>query len=225
MSKIKDFIIGAFMSLSKVEQEQILTQVKKNEDSNSINQETPIRKQEIKIISNERFNEILQKADESYKRKYGEKFDMMRDERGIDNFLHSFKNQKFEPPLYEQLEGKIEPTYSFNTSNSLNKHCSTMYVTDIGNNQVKLFFNIQPESIRKDFSDLEYFYVYDVGTLYTFIEISYDGTIFHNETDSIAVFTSTMIKKEPERKITQESVMSKKDLIDPREINFERGLF
>lgn len=208
---VKDLIIGAMMSLSKVEKEQILKSIVAEDDA-AIEQATPVEKKELKIISNERFNELLKNADNFLNEKYGEKFEKRREELGIKNFLYSFKNTKFESAVYEQRNGIQNETYLFKTSNNLNKFSNSAYVTSTNREFIKLHFTVSYDGRGLDFSDLNYFYLTQYGTIYTFIDLTFDKIIYHESGETTHIFYATLIKKEVE--VIKESTMGKKDIID-----------
>jgi hypothetical protein len=215
MNIIKEFIVGAFMSLSKVEQQQILTQVKRESDGDGTSQETPIRKQEIKIISSERFNQLMEGMDRAYAARYEEKFSEKRKHMGIEYFMMSFNNMKFEPSAIEQASGLGKIDFSFKTSNLLNHFSKSVVICGLSDENVELGFYMDIEGKNRDFSDLEYFYLIQNGIIYSFIDLIYLGERIHDSGESVNVFKGTLIRRETEKRKTTESVMRKEDLIDP----------
>lgn len=224
MGTIKDLIVGAFMSLSKVEQQQILTQVKRESDGDGTSQETPVRKQEIKIISSERFNQLMEGMDRAYMARYDEKFSEKRKRLGIENFMMSFNNMKFESSVLDQMSGNNKVDYSFKTSNYLNHFCKSVVVCGISDENVELGFYMDSEGRNRDFSDLEYFYLIQNGIIYSFIDLSYLGKRTHDDGESVNVFRGTLIRRESEKRKTPESVMRKEDLIDPNTFHLQNKI-
>ena len=126
---IKSFLAGAVMSLSR------LNQVKQrdnfiDDDENEIAQEQQVRKQEIKIISESRFYELLNAAEDASKLRNAERTAQILKSRGIDGDFLSFKNVTYAPPLHEQLSGNMNFTYKFKTDNDICKYSSDVHIKE-----------------------------------------------------------------------------------------------
>ena len=102
MSNIfRSVITGTVMSLSR------LNQLKQRDsflgdDEDDIVHEQQVKKQEIKIVSEKRFYELLNAAEEAHKLKNAERTASLLESRGINENFLSFRNEKFYPPVHEQ---------------------------------------------------------------------------------------------------------------------------
>jgi hypothetical protein len=227
MSNIKDLFVGFFLSLSKVEKEEVLSQL--TQDDENTRQESKIRKEEIKIISPLRFYQILERADNFNRMKYSEKFDKWSSQRQIRNLIYSFTNQRF-GTFFEDINSN-SATYKFKTSNLLGKVSDSVYITkeNMNDTNVLLNFNITLNEDNKNiatklrFDDLEFFTLNENGKQYYYDNINHIDTIrFDKNTILVTYSAFPLIDGEyPQHIHDQQSTMSKKDLIDPNTFHWK----
>jgi len=221
-NKIKSFITGTVMSLSR------LNQLKgRDNDLLSVEddtfQEQKIRKQEINIISEKRFYDLLDAADRFHKNKNVERFQQILENRGISNDFISFKNQTYEPPMHEQLSGVGEYTYKFKTDNDICKYSSDVHIkNENGVLTLSFLINLQQYPIvRKigyDLKNLTAFALNENAKVYAYEITNFIGIVRPNENEIYIVFEGRCeLNGEYVREMsTQDRTMKKDDLIDPK---------
>lgn len=219
---VKNFIAGAVMSLSK------LNQLKDRESfiddvENDVSQEQQVRKQEINLISEKRFYEILEKTDNIFKLRNAERTEKMLKARGINENFLSFKNYKYEPPLHEQLSSNVEPTYKFKTDNDICKYVSDVHIKDDGNKlTLNFLLNLeQHQFIRKKMESLKNLSALAINVdakIYAYDVIAFEGIISPNPHEIFLVFEAKCVMNgEYARNLSDESKTThKNDLIDPK---------
>lgn len=222
LDNIKGLLAGAMMSLSK------LNQVKENEtyvnhlDDESV-QEQKVRKQEINLLSKKRFYDIMNLMDESDRRRNQLKYESMLEQRGIqENFL-SFKNQKFEPSLHEQMGGNDEPTYKFKTDNDICKYTSDVHIKEVDgkltlNFLINLLEHPRVRKIAYDLQNLTAFALNHNGKVYAYEVVNFEGIIRPNDNEIFVVFESKCIMDGvyPDSVTDEYRTTNKNDLIDPK---------
>jgi len=219
---IKSLITGAVMSLSK------LNQVKDRESfiddvEDDVSQEQQVRKQEIKLISEKRFYDILEKTDDVFKQRNAERTKNMLEKRGITENFISFRNIKYDSPLHEQLSGNVEPSYKFKTDNDICKYVSDVHIKNDGN-KLTLNFLINLEEhqyIRKkaeSLKNLTALAINDNAKIYAYDVIAFEGIINPNPHEIFLVFEAKCVMNgEYVRELSNEGKTTyKDDLIDPK---------
>lgn len=219
---IKSFLAGAVMSLSR------LNQVKQrdnfiDDDENEIAQEQQVRKQEIKIISESRFYELLNAAEDASKLRNAERTAQILKSRGIDGDFLSFKNVTYAPPLHEQLSGNMNYTYKFKTDNDICKYSSDVHVREEdGVLTLSFLINLLEHpvvrKIANNLSNLTALAINENARIYAYEVKSFRGIIRPNDNEIYVVFDAECkMNGEYVRELSNESrMMHKNDLIDQR---------
>ena len=225
-SKVKDFLMGVFLSLSKAEQEVIRNSIVGDQDSVK---ETQVRKEEIKIVSQKRFYELLEKADDIQAKKYEEQMKMIKEQRGLSDVTKSFKNARY-GEFFESHNGDDSNIkYKFKTTNGLYKFADNVYIRNI-NTGVELSFliNLEEHSHIKNNSDLlsnlSYFEVQENAKIYSYNVTNFLGVVKTNPHEMILKFEAIIDKDgEYTKELTDDNrVMRKSDLIKPADTFFLR---
>lgn len=210
------------MSLSR------LNQVKQRDSfiediEEDTHQEQKVKKQEIKIVSEKRFYELLNAADEAHKLRYEERTAQILESRGIEGKFLSFKNITYQPPLHEQLSGNNQPTYKFKTDNDICKYSTNVHIKEEdGVLTLSFLINLLEHpivrKIANDLSNLTAFAINENAKIYAYEVISFRGIIRPNENEIYVVFESECkINGEYVRELSsQNRTMYKNDLIDPK---------
>jgi hypothetical protein len=219
---IKSFITGTIMSLSRInhlkDRESYLDDI-----DNDITQEQQVRKQEIKLLSEKRFYDILDRSDNILRNKNSERTEKMLESRGItENFL-SFKNHRYDPPLHEQLSGNVEPTYKFKTDNDICKYVSDVHIKNDGNKlTLNFLINLEQQQFfrRKvpSLKNLTALAINENAKIYAYDIIAFDGIITPTPHEIFLVFEAKcVINGEYVRDLSNENrTTHKDDLIDPK---------
>ncbi len=219
---VKSFLAGAVMSLSR------LNQVKQrdnfiDDDENEFAQEQQVRKQEIKIISESRFYELLNAAEDASKLRNAERTAQILKSRGIDGDFLSFKNVTYLPPLHEQLSGNMNYTYKFKTDNDICKYSSDVHVREEdGVLTLSFLINLLEHpvvrKIANNLSNLTALAINENARIYAYEVKSFRGIIRPNDNEIYVVFDAECkMNGEYVRELSNESrMMHKNDLIDPR---------
>lgn len=219
---VKSFLAGAVMSLSR------LNQVKQrdnfiDDDENEIAQEQQVRKQEIKIISESRFYELLNAAEDASKLRNAERTAQILKSRGIDGDFLSFKNVTYAPPLHEQLSGNMNYTYKFKTDNDICKYSSDVHVREEdGVLTLSFLINLLEHpvvrKIANNLSNLTALAINENARIYAYEVKSFRGIIRPNDNEIYVVFDAECkMNGEYVRELSNESrMMHKNDLIDQR---------
>jgi hypothetical protein len=219
---VKSFLAGAVMSLSR------LNQVKQrdnfiDDDENEFAQEQQVRKQEIKIISESRFYELLNAAENASKLRHSERTAQILKSRGIDGDFLSFKNITYGPPLHEQLSGNMNFTYKFKTDNDICKYSSDVHIKEQdGVLTLSFLINLLEHpivrKIASNLSNLTALAINDNARIYAYEVKSFRGIIRPNDNEIYVVFDAECkMNGEYVRELSNESrMMHKNDLIDPR---------
>jgi hypothetical protein len=220
---ITNFIAGALMSLSKINQvkdKETLT----DDVENEIVQEQKVHKQEIKLISQKKFYEILNRSEEIGRLRNSKRTEKILEARGITSIdFISFKNETFEPSLHEQLTGNIEPTYKFKTDNNICKYASDVHIKE-EENKLTLNFLINIEQhpfIGKNsnsLTNLTAFAINHNAKIYAYEIIKFEGVIKRNPFEIFLVFEAKcVVNGEYARELSNESrTIGKDDIIDPK---------
>lgn len=219
---IKSFITGAAMSLSRLN--QVKQRDKFLEDNeNEVAQEQQVRKQEIKIISEKRFYDLLNAAEEMDKMRRAERTAQILESRGIKEDFLSFRNQSYQPFLHEQLGGVTQLTYKFKTDNDICKYSSDVHIKEEdGVLTVSFLINLQEHPIVRrianDLQNLTAFAINENAKIYAYEVKSFHGIIRPNESEIYLVFEAECkMNGEYVRELSSESrTMTKNDLIDPK---------
>lgn len=219
---VKSFLAGAVMSLSR------LNQVKQrdnfiDDDENEFAQEQQVRKQEIKIISESRFYELLNAAEDASKLRNAERTAQILKSRGIDGDFLSFKNVTYAPPLHEQLSGNMNYTYKFKTDNDICKYSSDVHIREEdGVLTLSFLINLLEHpvvrKIANNLSNLTALAINENARIYAYEVKSFRGIIRPNDNEIYVVFDAECkMNGEYVRELSNESrMMHKNDLIDPR---------
>lgn len=210
------------MSLSR------LNQVKQRDSfiediEEDTHQEQKVKKQEIKIVSEKRFYELLNAADEASRLRHSERTAQLLESRGIEGDFLSFKNITYQPPLHEQLSGNNQPTYKFKTDNDICKYSTNVHIKEEdGVLTLSFLINLLEHpivrKIANDLSNLTAFAINENAKIYAYEVISFRGIIRPNENEIYVVFESECkINGEYVRELSSQSrTMHKNDLIDPK---------
>lgn len=218
-NKVKDLLMGVFLSLSKAEQAVIRNSIM-GEPENV--KETQVRKEEIKIISQQRFYEILERANESQAKKYEEKMRLIMEQRGIGEITKSFKNVRY-GEFFETSGGNgADVKYKFKTTNGLYKFAHNAYVKNIPNGvELSFLINLTEHSHVKNNSNslagLTYFEVQEDAKIYSYNVTRFLGVVNSNPYEMILKFEAIVDKNgEYGKELSNETrVMRKSDLIKP----------
>ena len=225
MGRVKNFIGGVFISLSKVEKDTLTHD--SLDSSDGIAHEQQVRKHEIKIVSKKRFYQILSQADEIQREKYKVRNQLLSEQRGLGDVVKSFKNARYGDFFEENGAGDDGVKYKFKTSNGMYKYASSAYMRDIRNG-VEICFVLdllKYPNLRKDFEklgNLNYFEVNEYAKIFSYGINEYLGFESPNDIEIIMRFRGNVIKdgEMPEFEET-ERVMRNEDLISPIDtINF-----
>lgn len=218
----KSVITGALMSLSR------LNQVKgRDNDILSVDDETiqeqKVRKDEINIISEKRFYELLNATDDYFRRKREDRNKQILESRGIKEDFLSFKNVSYEPSLHEQLSGNTERTYKFKTDNDICKYSTDVHISKENDiHTLSFLINLtQHPIVRKigyDLKNLTAFAINENMKIYAYSIIEFKGIITPNENEIFITFGAKceVDGQYPRELSNQSSTMRKEDLIDPR---------
>jgi hypothetical protein len=210
---LKDLILSGFLSLSKAEQD-VLKDVINNGGDGFIKHEEQVRKQEIKIISRKRFNEILERADAFITQRDKEYLQTLMEQRGFSETDTSFKNE-----VYQGIYGAVG--YKFKTDNGIFRFANNVIVRTLPNNQKELNFfinTVEHPSVNAHYSklaNLTYFEVSEKRSQYAYNISSYTGNEKKGH-ELVMKFIGTAIVDgvKPIYEDEEERVMTKRDLID-----------
>jgi hypothetical protein len=219
---IKSLITGAVMSLSK------LNQVKDKESfiddtENDVSQEQQVRKQEIKLISEKRFYDILEKTDDIFKQRNAERTAAMLEARNITEDFLSFRNYTYSSPMHEQLSGNDNSIYKFKTDNDICKYASDVHIKENdGKLTLNFLINLYEHPIVTSNADgltnLTAFAVNHNARVYAYDIIAFNGIIRPNPYEIFVVFEAKCVMNgEYARELSNEGKTTHKDdLIDPK---------
>jgi len=220
---IKNFITSAAISLSRINdlkgRDSFVV-----DDEDDTHQEQQVRKQEINIISEKRFYDLLNKADEYHKNKYSLRTQSILESRGINEDFLSFNNFTYEPPLHEQMAGNTSPIeYKFKTDNDICKYASSVHIKEYDNKTTLNFLiNVQEhpriKTMAEELRNLTAFAINHNGKIFAYEVIKFEGIISPNPHEIFLVFESKCVMNgEYGRELSNESrTMYKDDLIDPK---------
>lgn len=219
---IKSFLAGTVMSLSRLNQlQQRNTSV--DDTNDDTHQEQKVKKQEINIISEQRFYQLLNAAEDVSKLRHAERTAHLLESRGIDSNFLSFKNITFPPPVHEQLSGNFENTYKFKTDNDICKYSSNVHIKEEDgiltlNFLINLLEHPIVRRIANDLSNLTAFAINENAKIYAYEVTTFRGIIRPNDNEIYVVFNAECkMNGEYVREFsTQSRTMYKDDLIDPR---------
>lgn len=220
---VKSFLAGAVMSLSRLNQVKDRDAYLESIDEGMM-QEEQVRKQEINILSEKRFYDLLNKAEQIHKSKISENVENKLKSRGIEENFLSFKNFKYEAPLHEQLGGSITPPlYKFKTDNDICKYASDVHIKQT-NDKLTLNFlvnlNEHPivQGIAYNLVNLTAFAINENGKIYAYDVTNFEGIIKPTPFEIFLVFEAKCVMNgEYNRELSSETKkMTKDDLIDPK---------
>ncbi len=163
--KIKNTVVGAYISAGKVQNE--LSQM--NAIEPQITNIREVKKQEIKIASKKKFYDILEHLENKDRQKYAS----LRNH--IDD--RTFVNRR-----YQSMDSLI-PTYHIKTNNDLGSFTKHLNLINEDNNIVLEFvINTEenPSFKNRTFDDLSYVSVVENAKTYSYVIISHLGTIKNN---------------------------------------------
>jgi hypothetical protein len=209
---IKDLILSGFLSLSKAEQD-ILKEVI-NTAGQDVQHEQQVRKQEIKIISRKRFNEILDRADEFLTMRDKERLTTLMEQRGFSDSDISFKNT-----AYQGIYGTVG--YKFKTDNALYKFANNVVVKTIPLGRKELWFyinTVEHASVNVHYeklAGLTYFQVEENRNNYEYQVLAFSG-VEKKGYDLILKYIADVVVDgvHPLYEDEEERVMTKRDLVD-----------
>ncbi len=214
-NKFKSLFAGVSLALSKVEKGVKLASFG---DPNNMAMEQQVRKQEIKILSKRRFYQIMGNADESQRMRYGDRNQILAEQRGLGAILRSFKNQRF-GSFFESPDG-IDPaaTYKFITNNDLNMYVDTVTINKSRNNEdlVELnFVTNRGKLLSLDtVQGLQFLEINESGRKYLYNVTDYLGSVRLNDSETEIKFDAVVTKNGELPDYNDEQiVMGKSDLI------------
>lgn len=212
INKFKSLILSGALSFSKAEKEilqEILT--KSNPE---IRNEERVQQQEIKILSEKRFYQILDNADLYISKRDQDRLNLMLESRGLGDVELILENGR--------------RSAEFKTSNGLSEHSHLVHVTNFGggNKQLKFFIDTKrnPESYNA-FSNLKYFETENDRNRYQYSISGFIGSErINNYTIALKYFGTPTMNGESivnmNESDDQVRIMKKDDLIDPTKINY-----
>lgn len=222
LSNIKVFLASAIMSMTK------LNQIKERESSlinneNDNVQEQKVKKQEINLISEQKFYDTLNYFDDYYKLKNTDKTANILKKRGIEKDFISFRNTIYEPTIYEQLNGNKTNNYKLQTDNDINKYTSDVHIKEIdGKLTLNFLINLQEHpivrTIVESLKNLKVLLIKHNAKVYEYDVVDFVGVINPNPYEIFIVFEAICkINGKYHRELSNESkTINKKDLINPK---------
>lgn len=220
LNKIKGLVAASYMSLQKINDVQ---DTQKTTKDDNIVQEQQTRKQEINLLSQKRFYDILNRVDDMHRKKYEYHSKTILESRGINENFLSFKNQTYYPSAHEELMDTGVKTYKFRTNNRLNEFASDVHIKE-QNGVLTLNFLINiveyPEfkMIRDNLVNLNHFSISHYAKVYHYEIVKFLGFIAPNPYEIFVVFeANNIINGEYQKELDDTSQRThKNNLIDPK---------
>lgn len=220
LEKWKGFVAASVMSMQKLN--DVFDNQKTTKDENIV-QEEQVKKQEINLISQKRFYDLLNKADDIMNKKHEYHNQKILEGRGINEDFKSFKNIIYYPSVHEEIMGLTQLKYKFQTNNKLNEYASDVHVKNqSGMLTLNFLINLNENpsfKIHKDeLINLEYFKIQHYAKLYHFNILRFLGVITPNPFEIFMVFEAeSVLNGEYSRELSDmQQKTTKSELIDPK---------
>jgi hypothetical protein len=182
IDKVKSLLLGGALALSRAEKDVLQEII--NKGGNDIRAEEKIQQQEIKIISEKKFYQLLEGADKYMNKRDEFKLQSMLKARGLENVEHIFTNREL-GNLYDLHPDASKTDFTFKTDNGLFKCAENLHVSDInGSKELKFFINtkLHPAAgVNWDqLTDLTYFEIIDDYLKYSYNVHNFIGSVRDN---------------------------------------------
>lgn len=224
INKLKSLVLSGALALSKAEKD-VLTEII-TKGSADINKEEHIQKHEIKILSEARFYQLLNRADQYINKRDEGKLKLMLESRGFQNIDQIFENKQYSSVMDNSINPTIE--YKFKTDNGLYRYSNVLHVKNNGDGkELKFFVNLKefPHVINhiNELSDLTYFEIEDKLKQYAYNITQFNGSEkMDNNTLSLNFSGKVLLDGETliDENNTEIRVLTTDDIIDPGTIYF-----